>query len=256
MFFKRLNLQNALVLAAGLGVIVVSYLLKGSDIKAILHPGALLIVVGGTLCAACLNFSVPKVIKAFSDAKSLFVSKKDTAREDIQLLGELSKYARRKGILALKDVIPQVENDFIKKCLRTCLEESSAETLERSLRNYTTYENKSDITSIEVFEELGGYAPTFGIVGAVIGLIQITSNTTDMSALMPGIATAFCATLWGLALANLVFLPISGNFRNALKDKTMFQNIVIKSVVAIFQSQSTIVVNDDLQEFVEKNLAK
>lgn len=251
---KKINLENALILGAGLGIILLAYFLKSDNLEAIFHPSALLIVIGGTFCAGCLNFSFSKVIGAFSSAKRLFFNKKDTTLEDLQLLSELVKYARRKGILALKNVVPQVENEFLKKCLRTTLEENSAESLERTLRTYVSYENKKDVTNIDIFEELGGYAPTFGIVGAVIGLIQITSTTQTVQELMPGIATAFCATLWGLALANIVFLPISGNFKNALKDKIMFQNIVIKSVVGIFQSQSTIVVNDDLQEFVDKNL--
>mgnify|MGYP003308419915 CR=1 FL=1 len=169
-------------------------------------------------------------------------------------MSKISLYVRKNGLLALKEIIPNVSNEFLKKCLKNCLEIGDTHRLEENLKNLVLVENRKDLTNIEIFEELGGYAPTFGIVGAIIGLIQIASSSQSLTELMPGIATAFCATLWGLALANLVFLPIAGNYRNTLKDKANYQEIVIKTVLKICQNQSSIEVREDLNEFKE-NLA-
>lgn len=251
--FKKINLniENALAMLLGLGLVVVSYSLKSKNVVEIFEPTALLIVLGGSFCACFLHFSFAKVFGAIKSIKNLFIYKEDTPIEDLELLSKISLYVRKNGLMSLKEIIPNIENDFLKKCLKNCFEISDVQRLEETLKNQIMAENKKDLTNIEIFEELGGYAPTFGIVGAIIGLIQIASSSQSLTELMPGIATAFCATLWGLALANLVFLPIAGNYRNTLKDKANYQEVVVKTVLKICRNQSSIEVREDLDEFRE-----
>lgn len=248
---KKLNLENALVLGVGFGVILFFYFFRRELNTACFNMASMLIVLVGTFCAACLNFSFAKVLNAFCAAKKLFFKKQDKTQKDIQLLMEFVKFARNNGVLALTPMVGLVENNFMKKCLKAAIDEDHDDIFEKKLESYMGGENKTDYLNIDIFEELGGYAPTFGIVGAIVGLIHVTSSTTDIQALMPGIAAAFCATLWGLALANLVFLPISGNLKNELRDKIAFQNAITKGVRSIYHNQSHIVLQDDLRDYIK-----
>lgn len=251
--FKKfnLNIENAIAMLLGLGLIVFAFSLESENTVNIFEPTALLVVLGGSFCACFLHFSFAKVFGAIKSIKNLFIYKEETPIEDLELLSKISLYVRKNGILSLKDIIPNVENEFLKKCLKHALEIREETRIEEALNNQILVENRKDLTNIEIFEELGGYAPTFGIVGAIIGLIQIASSSQSLTELMPGIATAFCATLWGLALANLVFLPIAGNYRNTLKDKANYQEVVVKTVLKICRNQSSIEVREDLDEFRE-----
>jgi len=251
---KKINLENAIVLGVGFGVILFFYLFRRELSTAWFNAASMLIVLVGTFCAACLNFSFAKVLRAFGAAKKLFLKKPDTTQKDIQLLMEFVKFARNNGVLALSSMVNLVENKFMKKCLKTAIDEDHDDIFEKKLEAHLGEENKEDSVNIDIFEELGGYAPTFGIVGAIVGLIHVTSSTSDIQALMPGIAAAFCATLWGLALANLVFLPISGNLKNELRDKITFQNAILKGVRSIYHNQSHLLLQDDLRDYIKYEL--
>lgn len=246
---RYLNLGNIVAIVAGFSLISISFVLKSKGLVDIFEPNALLIVLGGTLCACSLNFSIPKVFNAIRSTKKLILSEEINSYEDIELLSEISVFVKKNGILGLEKIVPKIENHFLRKCLKSCIDINDPEQLEQNLLNYMDFVNKEDNTNIEIFEEMGGYAPTFGIIGAIAGLMQIASSAQSINQLMPGIATAFCATLWGLALANLVFLPISGNYKNVLKDKMNYQKVVIKTVVRICENQSTIVVKEGLEDF-------
>ncbi len=249
---KKINIENALIMCAGFGVILFFYIFHRNAPAMFFNIASLLIVVVGTFCATCLNFSFSKVIAAFGAARKLFLKRRDNSQKDVQLLIEMAKFARKNGILSLNPMLSLVENNFMKKCLQTCIEEQDDDIFERKLELHMTSTNQDDHINIDIFEELGGYSPTFGIVGAIVGLIHVTSSTHDISALMPGIASAFCATLWGLALANLVFLPISGNLKNALREKIVFQNAIIKGVRSIYHNQSWLLTYDEIKEFANE----
>ncbi len=250
---SKSGFEMILILMAGLLALFVPVVLKTKTLSYIIAPHAFLIVIGGTFCALCISFSLKELMSAFCSLKSLFI----VQQKDMTLLAddilELAKIARAKGLLAINEVIDYIQNPFLQKAVRNLVEETDVKTLEENLRLMCFYENKDDFKNVEIFEEMGGYAPTFGMIGAVIGLIQISAVSSDPKALLGGIATAFIATVYGVGSANLIFLPIAKKLKNILDEKLLEQEIIISSILDIANMQSSIVISEKLNKILYNN---
>lgn len=242
------------LLLIGMCAIFAPVLIKTKSIGALIAPHALLIVIGGTLCAGCIGFSTKEIFRAFVSLKSLFF-KKD--REEILYIAdelvEMAKISRANGVLALREYRDYIRHPFLLNALNCALEENDTKTLEENLRLMSFLENKNDFKNVEIFEELGGYAPTFGILGAIIGLIQISTVNTQSQALLSGIATAFIATVYGVGSANLIFLPVAQKLKNLLEEKLFEHEVIISGILDIANMQSSVVVSEKLNKILVKN---
>ena len=250
---SKKGLELIFILLAGMVALFAPVILKTKSLSYIIAPHAFLIVIGGTICAICISFSIKELMSAFYSLKSLFVFQ----NKDMTLLAddilELAKIARAKGLLALNEVIDYIQNPFLQKAARNLVEETDVKTLEENLRLMCFYENKDDFKNVEIFEEMGGYAPTFGMIGAVMGLIQISAVSSDPKALLGGIATAFIATVYGVGSANLIFLPIAKKLKNNLNEKLLEQEIIISSILDIANMQSSVIISEKLNKIINAN---
>lgn len=241
------------VLIAGVIALFAPVIVKTKSLSYIIAPHAFLIVIGGTVCAICISFSIKELINAFYSLKSIFIFQ----NKDMTILAddilELAKIARAKGILALNEVVDYISNPFLQRAARNLTEENNVKNLEENLRLMSFYDNRNDFKNIEIFEEMGGYAPTFGMIGAVMGLIQISAVSSDPKALLGGIATAFIATVYGVGSANLIFLPIAKKLKNILDEKLLEQEIIISSILDIANEQSSIVISEKLNKILSVN---
>lgn len=241
------------VLIAGVIALFAPVIVKTKSLSYIIAPHAFLIVIGGTICAICISFSIKELINAFYSLKSIFIFQ----NKDMTILAddilELAKIARAKGILALNEVVDYISNPFLQRAARNLTEENNVKNLEENLRLMSFYDNRNDFKNIEIFEEMGGYAPTFGMIGAVMGLIQISAVSSDPKALLGGIATAFIATVYGVGSANLIFLPIAKKLKNILDEKLLEQEIIISSILDIANEQSSIVISEKLNKILSVN---
>lgn len=241
------------VLIAGVIALFAPVIVKTKSLSYIIAPYAFLIVIGGTICAICISFSIKELINAFYSLKSIFIFQ----NKDMTILAddilELAKIARAKGILALNEVVDYISNPFLQRAARNLTEENNVKNLEENLRLMSFYDNRNDFKNIEIFEEMGGYAPTFGMIGAVMGLIQISAVSSDPKALLGGIATAFIATVYGVGSANLIFLPIAKKLKNILDEKLLEQEIIISSILDIANEQSSIVISEKLNKILSVN---
>ena len=250
---SKYGFELIFVLFAGMIALFAPVILKTKSLSYIIAPHAFLIVIGGTICAICISFSMKELLNAFCSLKSLFV----VQHKDLTILAddilELAKIARSKGLLAINEVIDYIQNPFLQKAARNLIEETDVKTLEENLRLMCFYDNKDDFKNVEIFEEMGGYAPTFGMIGAVMGLIQISAVSSDPKALLGGIATAFIATVYGVGSANLIFLPIAKKIKNILDEKILEQEIIISSILDIANMQSSIVISEKLNKIINTN---
>lgn len=250
---SKKGLELIFILLAGMVALFAPVILKTKSLSYIIAPHAFLIVIGGTICAICISFSIKELISAFCSLKSLFV----VQHKDLTILAddilELAKIARSKGLLAINEVIDYIQNPFLQKAARNLVEETDVKTLEENLRLMCFYENKDDFKNVEIFEEMGGYAPTFGMIGAVMGLIQISALSSDPKALLGGIATAFIATVYGVGSANLIFLPIAKKLKNILNEKLLEQEIIISSILDIANMQSSVIISEKLNKIINAN---
>jgi chemotaxis protein MotA len=206
----RLSIFGLLI---GFGGIVGGTILEGGSIALLLQGASLLIVLGGTIGAVMLQSPYKQFVAGAKMGRWAFVAPKIAQQKMIYQLSAWSNIARRDGVLLLEDQIDEISDLFIRKGLQLLVDGNNAEKIQSVLEvDLRTYE-QTHFQAARVWESAAGYAPTIGIMGAVLGLVHVMQNLTDPARLGAGIAIAFISTLYGVGLANLVFLPIAGKIK-------------------------------------------
>jgi chemotaxis protein MotA len=207
-------------LLLAVGGIVAGQMLDGGNARSLMQPAALLIVVVGTLGAVLMQSGLRNFLRAIAMARYAFMPPDDDHGRLSRAFVFWSNMVRREGLLSLERHYERENDPFIRKGLRMIVDGADATRLRLVLEQDINIYERRERAVARVWELAGGYAPTVGILGAVLGLIQVMENLGDPSRLGAGIAVAFVATVYGVGLANLVFLPIGG------KLKAMVQNEV------------------------------
>jgi chemotaxis protein MotA len=237
-------------IAFALFAILVGNMLEGGHIGSIVGGPAALIVLGGTIGATIIQFPTETLIGALRAAGATF--KKPTS-DPAKLVEEIVDYAnraRREGILALEKVAANASDPFLAKALMMAIDGADSTSLRETMEiGIGQYEERGE-DAAKVYEAAGGYCPTVGIVGAVLGLIHVMSNLSDIAAVGSGIAGAFVATIYGVAAANILFLPIGGRIKIAVRDGAQRMELMLTGVLAIQEGMNPKVVRDRLSEFV------
>lgn len=239
------------IIFAVLIVLIVQYLETGS-IAILFQFNALLIVIGGTICATVINFRSKLVLDAIKSAADVFrnTSTPNTNAIMSEIL-YLSDYSRRNGIFELNKIKDEIQNSFLRRAVQLILDLNDPQAFSDILSSEIDYEEERELIHSRVFEAMGGYAPTFGIVGAVMGLIQVMSNVEDLTLLASGIAIAFVATLYGVGFANLLFLPIAGNLKLKLRDNIMTKQMVMQGVISIYMEEHSSIIEEKLLPYIK-----
>lgn len=249
-----MDIASVIGILIGIFALIGAQILESGSIGTIIQPTAALVVAGGTMGAILLNFSFSTVMSAFSDIKKVFFNEYENMESIIDQLIQLSNLARHEGILALTEVIPSIENGFLRRGLQLTTDINDTQLIHNLLSTEISLEEEQGILSARVFEAIGGFTPTFGIIGAVLGLIQVMSNLEDPAQLGHGIATAFVATLYGVGLANLVFLPIAGKLKMTLKRDVIIKEMILQGLISIHLGENPAIIEEKLLTFL--NFAK
>ncbi len=245
-----MNLVAVTALLAGLIMVFATHVIEGGSIMILLQPTAFLIVVGGTFCAALLNFNYATVKKAFEHAKGIFYKEENRSMKVVENIIQLSHYARKNGLLSLQAVLPDIKDGFLARGLQLAIDTTNPQLLYDVLSSEISYEEEEELINSRVFEALGGYAPTFGVVGAVMGLIHVMSNIQDLSVLGAGIATAFVSTLYGVGIANLVLLPIAGNLKQKTREKILLKEVMLQGILSILMQENPAIIEEKLVAYL------
>lgn len=222
-------------------------MLEGIHLSAILIPTAALIVFGGTFGAICLQSSAEEMRAAKSLMGCVFKKDSHDTRSLVSEILELSKVARRDGMLALEGKLSEIENPFLVKALGLLIDGVAAAELRSRLEIAMEKDEQQFQNAARVYEAGGGFAPTVGILGAVLGLIHVMQSLDDPSKLGSGIAVAFVATIYGVGVANLVCLPMAGKIKARMRAEANLQNMIIEGVVGIAEGQPTSALEQTLQ---------
>jgi chemotaxis protein MotA len=218
-----------------LGGIVVGLLLEGGHLSQILQPTAAIIVFGGTLGAVLIQFPMAAVWGAFRSLAQVFFQPKQNPGEVIDQLVRYAYEARKKGIIALDDELEFIEDPFLKKPLMLAVDGTEPRELrkmmEREISNHSEYQERLPM----VFESAGGFSPTIGIIGAVLGLIQVMQHLDKIDEVGKGIAVAFVATIYGVGAANLFFLPAAGKLNIRIREEQIIHEMTLEGVVSILE---------------------
>lgn len=234
----RIDLLTILGLVIGLSAILLGQQLEGGEISTLVNGPAALIVIGGTLGAVMLQSPMMIFIRAIKMLWWTIITPHFDSEAAIRKIISWSNIARREGLLGLENLEDTEKDPFAKKGLQLLIDGSEPEAI-RSIMEVEIHTRENfDIQAARVFESMGGYSPTIGIIGAVLGLIQVMGNLSDPSKLGGGIAVAFVATIYGVALANLVLLPIANKLKSIVISDAHFNEMIVEGLVSIAEGEN------------------
>jgi chemotaxis protein MotA len=224
---------GGLILAlAGVGI---GLLLDGGKLMQVLQPTAALIVFGGTLGAVMIQFPLAIVLQAIGQLKYVFLSVEPESDSLVQNILRYAYKARKEGLLSLEAELGKIQDPFLKESLMLAIDGVNAAELRKMMELQLDYQGEKDERIPKVFDAAGGFAPTIGIVGAVIGLIQVMQHLQDINEVGKGIAVAFVATIYGVASANLLFLPWAGKMKIRIRERQIIQEMTLEAVLSIVE---------------------
>jgi chemotaxis protein MotA len=232
------------------GGIIAGLMLEGGSVAQILQPTAAMIVLGGTFGAILVQFPLSVVLQSFRALAGVFFEPEGDAQA---LIGEMVGYAnqaRRKGIISLDSDLPKIKDPFLKKFLMLAVDGSEPQELrnmmELEMENQEAHEERIP----QVFESAGGFSPTIGIIGAVLGLIQVMQHLDNISEVGKGIAVAFVATIYGVGAANILFLPSAGKLKIRMQAAQLKRAMMLEGVLSILEGLNPRIVETKLQGFL------
>lgn len=237
-------------LLLGLGGIMGGQLLEGGGISALFQGAAFLIVVGGTLGAVMLQSPLNVFVNGIKMGRWVFVTPQNSAQKLVYRITAWSSLARKDGILALESQIAASDDPFVKKGLQLLVDGNSAEKIRQVLEiDIQTFEELR-WQSARVWESAAGYAPTIGILGAVLGLIHVMQSLSDPSRLGAGIAVAFVSTIYGVGLANLVFLPMANKLKMLIAQQVALRGMLVDGLASIASGENPRFIEGKLQGYI------
>ncbi len=238
------------------GAILLGNLLDGGEISSLLNGPALIIVFGGTLGATLLQFPLAIFIRSLEMFLWIFKPRKINFEAQIARIVSWSLLVRKKGLLALDDLIVSERDPFVQKGLQLLVDGNEAHIISDILELEMTAKENRDYQAARLYEAMGGYAPTIGILGAVMGLIHVMQNLDDPTLLGKGIATAFVATIYGVAAANLIFLPIANKLKAHIFAANQAREMLAVGIVAIARNENPKNIEFKLDGYLQTNHKK
>jgi chemotaxis protein MotA len=218
--------------------IVTGLLIEGGKISQILQPTAALIVFGGTMGAVLLQFPISTVTAAFRSMGRVFVARRKQDRDLIALLVDFANKARRNGVVSLDADLALIKDPFLKQSLMLAVDGTEPAELRKIMRVALDCSTEREERLPLVFESAGGFSPTIGILGAVLGLIQVMQHLDNIQEVGRGIAVAFVATIYGVGIANLFFLPFAGKIRIHMREEQQRREMMLEGVISILEGMN------------------
>lgn len=245
-----MDILSILGLIVGFGAILLGQQLEGGHLDTILNAVAMLIVMGGTLGAVMLQTPMNTFLRAMRMSIWIFIPPSQSASLILEKILEWNQIARREGLVRLEAVAMDETDLFTQKGLQLIADGAEPELIREVMENDLDIQESDDIQAAKVFEAMGGYSPTIGIIGAVMGLIHVMGNLADPSSLGSGIAVAFVATIYGVALANLLFLPMGNKLKSVVAQRSRIQMMMIEGLIGVADGDNPRNIESRLQAYL------
>ena len=248
--FNRIDYISVVGLAVAIGAIIVGQILEGGHIGSLLHFTPVLIVIGGTMGAVMLQTRLPTFILSMKLVKWVFIPPLIHMDDTIKNILNWSQTARKYGILELDSQLDKVSDLFCRKGLQMVVDGFEPEKIRADLDiEIGVYEDNLH-QAVKVWEGAGGYAPTIGILGAVLGLISVMENLSEPSKLGSGIAVAFVATIYGVGLANMIFLPVANKLKTIVSQQVSLMEMTIEGLCSISNGDNPKNIEKKLESYI------
>ncbi len=236
--------------------IITGLLIEGGNLGQILQPTAALIVFGGTLGAVLLQFPLPTVAAAFASLTHIFSAPRKQNDQLLRLLVTFANKARRNGVVSLDSDLQTIQDPFLKQALMLAVDGTEPNELRKIMHVSLDSTCESEERLPAVFESAGGFSPTIGILGAVLGLIQVMQHLDNIAEVGRGIAVAFVATIYGVGAANLFFLPFAGKMRIRVHEDHRRREMILEGVISILEGINPRMLEVKLAGFLNEPLQK
>jgi chemotaxis protein MotA len=247
-----MDLSTIVGIVAGLSLMLVA-IINGGNVRIFLDLNSFMITIGGTIAATLVNYPVSKLTEVTKVLRVAFRTERYDAMHTISMLVDMSEKARREGLLALEEEAQAVEDDFLEHAIQLVIDGVEPEVIQDVLETEIDAIYSRHQLGQGVFETMGALAPAFGMIGTLIGLVQMLSGLEDLDKVGPGLSVALITTLYGAVLANLMFIPIAGKLGVRSKEEIQCKEMIISGVLAIQKGENPRLVRERLLTFVSPN---
>ena len=246
-----MDILSLIGVVLGFAAIIGGNFLEGGHVNALVNGPAALIVLGGTLGAAALQ--TPRLIFVRAMRMFIWVIKppKDDFEASLKKILDWASTARRNGLLGLEKIAANEPNQYARKGLQLLVDGKEPEQIRVYMELELTSRERRNLEAAKVYDAMGGYAPTIGIIGAVMGLIHVMGNLADPSMLGSGIAVAFVSTIYGVGIANLFFIPIANKLRAYARHESHVREMLIEGLLSIAEGENPRSIGEKLKGFYE-----
>lgn len=245
-----MDIATVLGLLVGIGSVLVSFIMEGGHLSALIQVPAMILVIFGTFGAATVTTSVRQLVNLPNLMKVAFFEKKMDSRQLIDLLFDLSQKARKNGLLSLEKDLDAIQEPFLRKAIQLAIDGFETNKIREILEIEMAYIEERHKAGANFFLKLGGFSPTLGIMGTVLGLIHALGNMESSSNMASAIASAFIATLWGVAMANLIYLPLSDKLKHKHQDEALYLEIITEGAISLAMGDNPRVIRMKLVSFL------
>jgi chemotaxis protein MotA len=251
---KRSSFDLASMIGLALAALAVlgGQALEGGSVRSILQPTAAIIVLGGTFGACLLQFPLMLVFASFKAVTKVFQEPETNNKEVIQEILRLANKARKEGVISLESDVQKITDPFLKKALTMAMDGVDPKVLREAMELQISNIEEEAEQPVKFWQAAGGYSPTIGILGAVLGLIHVMENLTEPGKLGGGIAVAFVATVYGVGLANLIYLPVAGKLKLKAKTQLVAREIMLVGVISILEGENPRLIDDRLRSYLNR----
>jgi chemotaxis protein MotA len=234
--------------------LVIGAILMGSSLMLFINIPGMMIVVGGTLGATMINYPLPDMLKVTNVVKNALFHKKHTVKELIGAFVDLAGTARREGILALEASIGEMKDEFMRKGLQLSIDGLEPSSIKEILNTEIDSIQDRHKLGAEIFTSLGTFAPALGMIGTLIGLVQMLQTMEDPSTIGPAMAVALLTTFYGALMANVLFLPVAGKLRNRSSEEVMMKELMSEGIMSIAKGDNPRLLEQKLNAYLPPKL--
>jgi chemotaxis protein MotA len=243
------DITTLIGIAVAFGLVIISILIGGDGGWFINYP-SIMIVLGGTMGATLLSYPLSEVMSVFKVAKNVFLHRSQSPTDLIPLISGFAKKARQEGILSFESQLKDIEDPFLVKGIQMAIDGMESSSIEEVMTTEITYLEERHRLGSEIFSTMGTFAPAVGMLGTIIGLVQMLMQMEDPSQIGAPMAVALLTTFYGTILANLVFLPIAGKLKTRSKQEILLKQMVLEGVISIQSGDNHRIVEQKLKAFL------
>ncbi|PKM47350.1 MAG: motility protein A [Firmicutes bacterium HGW-Firmicutes-8] len=249
-----MDLSSIIGLVLGFAMLLIAYVEEGGQLSALVQPTAAMIVFGGTIGAVMTSFTLNDLKQVGKLFQIVFKEKKYEVNELITILCSFAEKARREGLLSLERETANIDDEFLRQGIQLVVDGTDPALVRDILETQIEFTDQRHKIGADIFESAGGYSPTMGIIGTVLGLVMVLGNLTNPDELGPSIAVAFIATLYGVAFANLAWLPIGHKLKLKSKQERFMREIALEGVLSIQAGDNPGIVREKLRAFLSATI--